>query len=97
MAQLDPNNYAQTEANQLTAIANVERKKLEAKNDYQDTIDEYSVVHPDALADGDEMGRGTGIFLDIFNENGGTSIDIVERKLEIKFNKYNKNKTYPDF
>ena len=97
MATLDPNNFAQTENNDWTKIADVERKKLKTRNDYQETLDEYSVVHPDALADGDALGRGTGVFLDIFNENGGTSVDIVERKLEIKFNKYNKNKTYPDF
>lgn len=97
MATLDPNNFAQTENNDLTKIADAERKKLKTRNDYQETIDEYSVVHPDALADGDELGRGTGVFLDVFNENGGTSLDIVERKLVIKFNKYNKNKIYPDF
>jgi hypothetical protein len=35
--------------------------------------------------------------LDVYNEGGGTIVDVVERKLEIKINKYNKNKTYPDF
>jgi hypothetical protein len=49
------------------------------------------------MADGDALGRGTGIFLDVYNEGGGTIVDVVERKLEIKINKYNKNKTYPDF
>ena len=27
----------------------------------------YSSVHPDADADGDEIGRGTGTFLDVYN------------------------------
>ena len=58
---------------------------------------EYSSVNRDAVADGDSMGRGTGAFLDVYNVNAGTSDDIFERKNEIKINKYNSSKTYPDF
>jgi len=96
MATLIPLDYSQP-ANTLTAIANNQRTVNQVKNDYIPTADEYSVTAPDAIADGDALGRGTGIFLDVYNEGGGTSVDVVERKLEIKINKYNKNKTYPDF
>jgi len=99
MANSNPYNIdlSQNEPNQLTSIADAERKKLITRNDYADGVDEYSVTNPDAIADGDDMGRGTGIYLDVYNENGGTIIDVAERKNEIKINKFNKFKTYPDF
>jgi len=78
-------------ANDLTAIAELQRKSLIVKNDYK-TVNPYSSVNPDALSDGDESGKGTGIFLDTIN--GGSSIDIVERKSEIKVNEYQPNKPY---
>lgn len=78
-------------ANDLTAIADLQRKSLIVKNDYK-TVNPYSSVNPDALADGDESGKGTGIFLDTIN--GGSSIDVVERKNEIKQNEYQPNKPY---
>jgi hypothetical protein len=78
-------------ANDLTAIADLQRKSLLVKNDYK-TVNPYSSVNPDALSDGDESGKGTGIFLDVIN--GGSSIDIVERKNEIKQNEYQPNKPY---
>ena len=77
--------------NDLTAIADLQRKSLIVKNDYK-TVNPYSSVNPDAISDGDESGKGTGIFLDTIN--GGSSIDIVERKNEIKVNEYQKNKPY---
>ena len=87
----------QTEANALTAIADQERKKLIPKNDFNAVGNEYSVVNRDALADGDSMGRGTGAFLDVYNVNAGTIDDIVERKNDIKINKFNSSKVYPNF
>lgn len=78
-------------ANDLTAIADLQRKSLLVKNDYK-TVNPYSSVNPDALSDGDESGKGTGVFLDVIN--GGSSIDIVERKNEIKQNEYQPNKPY---
>jgi hypothetical protein len=78
-------------ANDLTAIAELQRKSLIVKNDYK-TVNPYSSVNPDALSNGDESGKGTGIFLDTIN--GGSSIDIVERKSEIKVNEYQPNKPY---
>ena len=84
-------------ANQLTAIVDAERKRLITRNDYAAQAQIYSVNSPDAIADGDEFGRGTGIFLDVYNPTAGTSTDVAERKNEIKINKFNANKPYPNF
>jgi hypothetical protein len=80
--------------NRLTAIADVERKKNIVKNDYNQQGNAYSSTNPDALADGDAIGRGTGAFLDVYNDSIGTSVDIFERKMNIKFNAYQVNKPY---
>jgi hypothetical protein len=53
-------------ANDLTAIAEIQRKSLVVKNDYK-TANPYSAVNPDAISDGDESGKGTGVFLDTVN------------------------------
>lgn len=99
MSSSSPYNIdlSQTEANQLTAIADTERKKLITRNDFQQTADEYGVTNSQALADGDDMGRGTGVFLDVYNDGAGTITDISERKNEIKINRFNKFNTYPNF
>jgi hypothetical protein len=81
-------------ANRLTAIADTERKKNLVKNDYKQQGNEYSSTNPDAIGDGDTLGRGTGSFLDVYNGLAGTSVDITERKNEIKINKYQPNKPY---
>jgi len=83
--------------NNLSAIADAERGKLFPKNDYSPKSQSYSAQHPDALADGDELGRGTANFLDVYNTNAGTSTDIQERIGDIKINKFNSNNTYPNF
>jgi len=83
--------------NSLTAIADAERAKLIPKNDYNAVGNQYSAVNRDAIADGDSMGRGTGSYLDVYNVNAGTITDVVERKNEIKINKFNSSKPYPDF
>jgi len=80
--------------NKLSAIADAERGKLFPKNDYSPLSSKYSQTHPDALADGDELGRGTGVFLDIYNQEAGTQQDIFERKDDIKINQYNDKKPY---
>ena len=90
-------DLSQTESNQLTAIADTERKKLITRNDFAQSVDEYGVTNSQALADGDDMGRGTGVFLDVYNDAACTSTDIAERKDDIKINRYNKFKTYPNF
>jgi hypothetical protein len=90
-------DLSQNVPNALTAIADMERAKLIPKNDFNAVGNEYSVVNRDAVADGDSMGRGTGTFLDVYNVNAGTIDDVVERKNEVKINKYNSSKTYPNF
>jgi len=92
MEQL-PLDFSQP-VNRLTAIADNERKKNLVKNDYKQQGNEYSSTNPDAMGDGDALGRGTGSFLDVYNGLAGTSVDISERKNEIKINKYQPNKPY---
>ncbi len=83
---LEPINLTQPD-NALSKIADMERQKLLPKNDFAKT-NEYSSVNPDALSDGDEMGRGTGTFLDRYSDNIGTRTDIQERKSQIVINEY---------
>ena len=90
-------DLSQNVPNALTALADMERAKLIPKNDFNAVGNEYSVVNRDAVADGDSMGRGTGAFLDVYNVNAGTIDDVVERKNEVKINRYNSSKTYPNF
>jgi hypothetical protein len=90
-------DFAQTEQNALTAYADQERAKLIPKNDYNQVGNPYSAVNRDAVADGDSMGRGTGSFLDVYNVNAGTIDDVLERKNEVKINKFNSSKPYPNF
>lgn len=90
-------DLSQDVPNALTAIAEAERSKLIPKNDYNSVGNEYSSVNRDAVADGDNLGRGTGVFLDVYNTQAGTSTDIAERKDDIKINKFNQFKTYPNF
>jgi hypothetical protein len=77
--------------NELGLIAEQQRKILIPKNDYK-TTNAYSATNPDAISDGDELGKGTGIFLD--TANGGSSTDVIERINEIKINEYQRNKPY---
>jgi hypothetical protein len=92
MANLEPLNFSQPD-NELTKIAEEQRKRLLPKNDYT-TKNNYSTTNPDALATGDEFGKGTGQFLDTNNQNAGAIQDILERKSEIKVNEYQPNKPY---
>ena len=96
MAQQEPIDLTQNEKNSLSTIAELERKKLFPRNDYN-TSNSYSSTNPDALATGDELGTGTGGDLDVYNNNAGAIQDIIERKKEIVINKFNQDKTYPDF
>jgi hypothetical protein len=90
-------DLSQDVANALTAIADQERAKLIPKNDFNSVGNQYSAVNRDAVADGDNRGRGTGVFLDVYNQSAGDKTDIAERKNEIKINRYNSSKPYPDF
>ena len=90
-------DLSQDVPNALTAYADVERSKLIPKNDYNSVGNLYSATNSDAMADGDKMGRGTGVFLDVYNTGAGTIDDVVERKNEIKINKFSSSKPYPNF
>lgn len=90
MAQTERLDFSQP-MNELGMIGEEQRKKLFPKNDYKQT-NEYSATNPDALGDGDEFGKGTGIFLD--TANGGSSTDVFERINEIKINEYQRDKPY---
>lgn len=96
MANELPLDFSQDIKNQLSAVAEQERAKLFPKNDYT-LVNQYSSTNKDAIADGDELGKGTGIFLDVYNQQAGGLTDNVERKNGIKVNRYDQNKTYPDF
>jgi hypothetical protein len=92
MANYEPLNFDQP-SNELSSIADAERNKLIPKNDFSKG-NQYSSVNKDALADGDEYGKGTGVFLDVFNQDAGAIQDIIERKNEIKINEYQPNNPY---
>jgi hypothetical protein len=77
--------------NELGMIGEQQRNKLFPKNDYK-AVNPYSSTNKNAISDGDEFGKGTGVFLD--TANGGSSIDNIERINEIKINEYQKNKPY---
>jgi len=91
---LDTNQNIQ---NALTAYAEQERSKLLPKNNFNAVGNEYSSVNPDAIADGDSKGKGTGVYLDVYNEGAGTREDVSERKNNIKINKFNSSNQYPNF
>jgi hypothetical protein len=92
MPTQEPLNFEQPK-NKLTEIAEMERAKLFPKNDYKKS-NEYSATNPDALADGDAQGKGTGDFLDVYNQSAGAIQDIAERKAEIVLNQYKANNPY---
>ena len=77
--------------NELGMIGEQQRNKLFPKNDYK-AVNPYSSTNKNAISDGDEFGKGTGVLLD--TANGGSSIDNIERINEIKINEYQKNKPY---
>jgi hypothetical protein len=57
-----------------------------------DTVVDNTLTY--AIADGDKIGRGTGGDLDVYNQNAGTSTDIIERKDDLKINKFSSNNPY---
>jgi hypothetical protein len=93
MAANEPLDFSQP-TNKLSQIADAQRAILFPKNDYKQTANEYSSVNPDALANGDEDGKGTGNFLDVYNEGAGAIQDILERKAEVVLNQYKSNAPY---
>jgi hypothetical protein len=93
MATTEPLDFSQPK-NDLTTIAEMERAKLIPKNDYKQRAFEYSSVNPNAIANGDAKGKGTGGDLDVYNQNAGAIQDILERKAETVVNEYQPNKPY---
>ena len=93
MAVNEPLNFEQP-SNDLSAIAEMQRAMLFPKNDYKKDSNEYSTVNPDALATGDVQGKGTGGFLDVYNQQAGAIQDIQERNSEIVINEYKPNAPY---
>lgn len=90
MAVYEPLDFSQPK-NKLSEVAEQIRKQQFARNDYQ--LDkQYGASSPDAISDGDLQGKGTGVFLD--TSAGGNSVDIAERKNEIKINKFQADKPY---
>jgi hypothetical protein len=90
-------DLSQNIPNSLTAYAEQERAKLIPKNNFNPVGNEYSSVNPDAIADGDSKGKGTGVFLDVYNDTAGTIEDVGERKNNVKVNKFNSSNQYPNF
>lgn len=90
MAQTERIDLEQPD-NEMSQIAEQQRARLIPKNDYKD-VNPYSSTNPDAISDGDEKGKGTGVFLG--TTNGGSSLDVLERKNEIKINEYQYDKPY---
>ena len=89
----EPLNFEQP-SNDLSSIAEAQRRLLFPKNDFKKTANEYSSVNPDALADGDMDGKGTGGFLDVYNQQAGAIQDIQERNAGIVVNEYKPNAPY---
>lgn len=80
--------------NSLSSIAEAERKKLYARNDFAPDKNLYSSTNPDAMATGDEQGKGTGRYLDVYDSSAGNITDVAERKSEIVTNFYQPDKPY---
>jgi hypothetical protein len=90
--QNDKLDFSQPD-NEMSRIAEEQRKRLIPRNDFKPT-DPYSTVHPDAIADGDVNGKGTGGFFDVYNDKAGSSTDRAERKDDLKINKFSPNNPY---
>jgi len=86
----------------LTNTSDKLRKQMLTKNPYPVSDSEgYSPNHPNAKADGDDKGRGTAIFLNVFGDDIGTRTDIMGngeantgRINNLKTNLYGKDNEY---
>jgi len=78
------------------------RKQMLVKTTYPvSDSDGYSPNHPNAMADGDDKGRGSAIYLDVYGQDIGTRTDIMGngevntgRINNLKTNLYGKDNTY---
>jgi len=71
----------------VKAIAEALRKKMLGYNSYTETKP-YSPAHPNALSDGDKIGRGD------FGGNIGTIDDLSARRRQLGLNKYSDGNQY---
>ena len=86
----------------LTSMSDKFREQMLVKNTYPvSDSDGYSHNHPNAMADGDDKGRGSAIYLDVFGEDIGTRTDIMGngeantgRINNLKTNQYSKKNEY---
>lgn len=90
MPVFEPLDFNQPQ-NKLTEVAEQIRKQQLARNDYNFN-NQFGATNPDAIADGDLQGKGTGTFLD--TSKGGNSIDNIERNRETAINFYQPGKPY---
>jgi hypothetical protein len=80
--------------NLMSRIGDEQRRKLLPQNAFSVETSVYSSVHPDANSTGDEIGRGTGKELDVYNSNIGTRADLIARKEDLMINKYSSENPY---
>lgn len=71
----------------VKAIATTVRPTMLAYNSYSEAVP-YGPSHPNALSDGDRIGRGD------FNGRIGTSDDISARTRQLAMNKYSEADPY---
>ena len=85
----------QSAAQVMTEMAEAERKKAFARNEYNPVKEDdgYDVNHKNANSDGDSKGRGTASYLGVHG-NAGTPTDQKMRKDLIKGNLYNSKNEY---
>ncbi len=87
---------------QLTKLSEQYRNQNLVKNVYPvSDSDGYSANHPNALANGDDKGRGNSIYLDVFGNDIGTRTDIhgngeanTGRVNNLKTNTYSRDNEY---
>jgi len=92
--QNDKLDFTQPEGdvNPMSFYAEQQRARLVPRNDYSND-NPYGSNNKDAKSDGDSLGRGTGVFLDVYSD-AGTKEDVIDRKDNIKINKYNSKNPY---
>tara|TARA_Y100001938_G_scaffold144958_1_gene220645 strand:- start:473 stop:811 length:339 start_codon:yes stop_codon:yes gene_type:complete len=85
----------------LTKSSEKYRKQMLIKNIYSEGEAGYSANHSNALADGDDKGKGNGKYLDVFSNDIGSKSDIMGtsevntgRNNNLKVNQYGKDNEY---
>tara|TARA_Y100000034_G_C6531925_1_gene229236 strand:+ start:33 stop:371 length:339 start_codon:yes stop_codon:yes gene_type:complete len=85
----------------LTNSSEKYRNQMLTKNIYSEGDAGYSANHVNALADGDNKGKGNGKYLDVFSNEIGSKEDIMGtgevntgRNNNLKVNHYGKDNEY---